>query len=102
MKDIKPLVIEPISIQDDWIKLKYPDQNICFVQLTDPEQVEIVNELVLNNSLTKEQMFNYSIYGYMVVIFPNKQDALDFCNKLPDSDVYCAVYRKGICIHENT
>jgi len=85
------------NLVDEYVKLKYPDKIIVVLCDVFYHTGSYTILSVLGLSFTE-----ISTTDYAFVEFETEEEAIDFCNKIPDSQPYAVVFRNGKAIHENT
>ena len=97
MNNVKVTLVDSIAVE--YCKLKFSNKNM--VILYNLSEATLSNAENLCRRLGIEYI-DCLVNDYVFVEFSDVNDALDFCNSVPDSDPYCLVIQNNKVVHENT
>jgi hypothetical protein len=97
---VKPFVEDLLSY---YIQKKYPQEFIVVIYVhnnkyNSKKVTWLINFCNKNNIDCSKAV----ISNYIILQFDTEEQAIDFCNSVPNSSPYCVVYSHGEIIHENT
>ena len=88
------------NIAVEYCRLKFPNKNVAI--LFDLPEATFSNIEILAKKLSLDVSDCLTEGDCIFVEFHDIEDAVDFCNSVPDSDPYCVVMQSNEVIHENT
>lgn len=96
------LLEAPDDLLQYFVKTRYPHSFICVLNIADEDCVKWIFDHVGEWDVDIQTISIQAAFGYVLFEFDTEDDAIDFCNNVPDSKPYCVVFSEGITVHENT